>query len=190
MLNLQRALKRDRLLRALTGLNRKAFEELKSTFDQVLANAAVPRRSPLPCQRASGARRKPTLATVEAKLFFILFYFKVYPTFDLAGLLFDLDRAQANRWMHRLQPLVEDALGEKLALPQRKVTSLEDFIEAFLEVKRVILDGTERSIQRSKDRGMFRKMRMIGLKPLISRPQNWKLHKNLNTLSYLRNIVL
>jgi hypothetical protein len=152
VLNLQRALKSDRLLRALTGLNRKAFEELKSTFAQVLANTAVPRRSPLPRQRATGAGRKPTLATVEAKLFFILFYFKVYPTFDLAGFLFDLDRSQANRWVHRLHPLLEAALGEKLALPKRKLTSLEEFVEAFPDVERVILDGTERPIQRAKDR--------------------------------------
>jgi hypothetical protein len=77
MLDLQRALKSDRLLRALTGLNRKAFEELKSTFAEVLANTEVPRRSPLPRQRAIGGGRNPRLATVEAKLFFILFYFKV-----------------------------------------------------------------------------------------------------------------
>ena len=152
MLNLQRALKSDRLIRALTGLNRKAFEELKSAFAQVLANAEVPRRSPLPRQRASGAGRKPTLETVEAKLFFILFYFKVYPTFDLAGFLFDLDRSQAHRWMHRLQPLLEETLGEKMALPQRKLTSLEEFVKAFPDVKRVILDRTERPIQRAKDR--------------------------------------
>ena len=100
----------------------------------------------------TGAGRKPRLATVEAKRFFILFYFKVYPTFDLAGLLFDLDRAQANRWMHRLQPLLESVLGEKQALPKRKLTSLEDFVEAFPDVERVILDGTERPIQRTKDR--------------------------------------
>jgi hypothetical protein len=51
-------------------------------------------------------------------LFYILFYFKIYPTFDLAGLLFDLDRAQAHHWMHRLQPLLEAALGEKMALKE------------------------------------------------------------------------
>lgn len=120
----------------------------------MLAHADVPRRSPLPRQRASGAGQKPTLATVEAKLFFILFYFKVYPTFDLAGFLFELDRSQANRWMHRLQPLLEDALGETLALPipKRKLTSLEEFVAAFPDVERVILDGTERPIQRAKDR--------------------------------------
>jgi hypothetical protein len=36
-------------------------------------------------------------------LFYILLYNKCYPTFDLAGLLFDIDRAQAHYWMHRLQ---------------------------------------------------------------------------------------
>jgi len=151
MLDFQRALKNDRLLRALTGLNLKAFEQLKADFAQVLAEAEVPRRSPQPRQRATGAGRKPRLATVEAKLFFILFYFKVYPTFDLAGLLFDLDRSQANRWMHRLQPLVEQTLGKKLALPKRQLTSLEEFVEAFPTVERVMLDGTERPIQRAKD---------------------------------------
>ncbi|MEA5467170.1 hypothetical protein [Leptothoe sp. PORK10 BA2] len=45
MLNLQRALKSDRLVRALTGLNRKAFKELKFAFAQVWSNAEVPRRS-------------------------------------------------------------------------------------------------------------------------------------------------
>ena len=38
-----------------------------------------------------------------------------------------------------------------MALPKRKLTSIEEFIESFPEVKRVILDGTERPIQRSKD---------------------------------------
>jgi hypothetical protein len=32
MLNIERALKQDRLLRAMTGLNRKAFEALLPTF--------------------------------------------------------------------------------------------------------------------------------------------------------------
>jgi len=98
MLNLQRALDKDRTLRALTGLSRSAFEQLTPTFAQALAQADVPRRSPAPRQRAAGAGRKPRLSTVEEKLFFILFYFKVYPTFDLAGLLFDLDRSPANPW--------------------------------------------------------------------------------------------
>ena len=88
---------------------------------------------------------------MEEKLIYILFYFKCYPTFDLAGILFDLDRSQANRWMHRLQKILEKALGRKMALPKRKLRTMQEFIESFPEVKRVILDGTERPIQRSKD---------------------------------------
>jgi hypothetical protein len=53
--------------------------------------------------------------------------------------------------MHRLQAVLESTLGEKLALPKRKVTSLEEFVEAFPEVEQVMLDGTERPIQRAKD---------------------------------------
>lgn len=151
MLNLQRVLRNDRLLRALTGLNLKAFEELKSAFVQELLEEEVPRRSQERRQRGKGAGRKPRLETVESKLIYILFYFKCYPTFDLAGVLFDLDRSQANRWMHRLQKVLEKTLGEKMALPKRKLTTMEEFIESFPEVKRVILDGTERPIQRSKD---------------------------------------
>ncbi|MEM9271611.1 MAG: transposase family protein, partial [Cyanobacteria bacterium P01_F01_bin.143] len=141
----------DRLLRALTGLNIKAFEELKLAFEQELLVEEVPRRSQEQRQRAKGAGRKPRLETVEEKLMYILFYFKCYPTFDLAGIIFDLDRSQANRWMHRLQLVLEKALGRKMALPKRKLKSIEEFIESFPEVKRVILDGTERPIQRAKD---------------------------------------
>jgi len=32
-----------------------------------------------------------------------------------------LERGRANRWVHRLQPVVETALGKKMALPERKL---------------------------------------------------------------------
>lgn len=151
MLDLERVKRDDRLLRAVTGLNGKALEALKPSFAQALAEAPVPRRSDKPRERRVGGGRKPRLTTVEDKLIYILFYFKCYPTFDLAGLLFDLDRSQANRWMHRLQPVLEAALSKTLALPKRKLHSMAEFIAAFPDVERVILDATERPIQRAKD---------------------------------------
>ena len=90
MLNLQRVMKDERLLRALTGLNKKAFKELQEVFGEAVREQEVPRRSKKARQRATGAGRKPRLETVEEKLIYILFYFKCYPTFDLAGLLFDI----------------------------------------------------------------------------------------------------
>ena len=156
MLDLERVKRDDRLLRALTGLNLKALTALQPSFAQALAEAPIPRRSPQPRERSVGGGRKPRLASVEDKLIYILFYFKCYPTFDLAGLLFDLDRSQANRWMHRLQPVLEAALGQQLALPKRKLSRMSEFVEAFPEVKRVILDATERPVQRAKDKAKQR----------------------------------
>ncbi len=151
MLDLERIKRDDRLLRALTGLNLKALAVLQPSFAQALAEAPIPRRSQQPRARSVGGGRKPRLASVEDKLIYILFYFKCYPTFDLAGVLFALDRSQANRWMHRLQPVLEAALGQQLALPKRKLSSMSEFVEAFPDVERVIIDVTERPVQRAKD---------------------------------------
>ncbi len=98
-----------------------------------------------------GGGRKARLLGTQEKLFFILFYFKCYPTFDLAGISFDRHRSQAHDWMHRLQPILEKTLGKKMVLPERKLDSIAAFFERFPEVKRAMIDGTERAIQRSQD---------------------------------------
>lgn len=147
MLDIQRALNQDRLLRALTGLNRKAFETLLDTFAELYKQSCQTQ----PRQRAVGGGRKARLLSPQEKLFFILFYFKCYPTFDLAGLIFDMHRSQAHEWMHRLQLIVEASLGEKMVLPERKLTSMEEFIARFRGVERLMIDGTERPIGRPKD---------------------------------------
>lgn len=66
----------------------------------------------------------------------------------MAGLLFDLHRSRAHRWMLRLQLLLEKTLGKKKALPERKLESIEEFITRFLSVTEVMIDGTEQPIQR------------------------------------------
>jgi hypothetical protein len=133
----------------LTGLNRKAFDSLCEVFStaypEQLESNSQPRK------RARGGGRKARLESIESKLFFILFYFKCYPTFDVLGFLFDLERGCSNRWVHRLQGVLETALGQKMVLPERKIESIEQFLQRFPEIKKVILDGTERPVQRPKD---------------------------------------
>ena len=53
--------------------------------------------------------------------------------------------------VHRLLPILETALGKKQALPERKIDSIEEFRAKFGEVQEVIIDGTERPVQRPKD---------------------------------------
>ena len=149
MLNLERILKQDRLLRAMTGLNRKAFEELLPSFTEAYESSLFNEQQER--QRAVGGGRKATLRTMEEKLFYILLYCKCYPTFDVRSVLFNFDRSCAHDWVHRLLPILETALGYKQVLPIRKLGSLEEFIERFPAVKEVIIDGTERPVQRPKD---------------------------------------
>ena len=120
------------------------MESFAHTFEQTLHSK--------PRQRSVGGSRKARLRTSQDKLFYILFYFKCYPTFDLASILFDMDRSQAHHWAHRLQPLaLEAALGEKKVLPERQINSVQAFIERFPGVERVVMDGTERPVQRPSD---------------------------------------
>lgn len=149
MLNLERILNQDRLLRATTGLNRKAFEALLPSFAQAYEQSRT--KLEVKRKRAVGGGRKATLRSSSEKLLYILLYCKCYPTFDLLSVLFGFDRSCAWDWVHGLLPVLEQALGYKQALPERKLRSLEEFLERFPEVKEVILDGTERPVQRPKD---------------------------------------
>lgn len=149
MLDLERILRSDRLLRAMTGLNRKAFEALLPSF-----TTAYEQRQMKPegeRKRAPGGGRKATLRTTQDKLFYILLYCKCYPTFDLMSVLFGFDRSCAWDWVHGLLPVLEQALGDKQVMPERKLRSIEEFLERFPDIKEVILDGTERPVQRPKD---------------------------------------
>lgn len=150
MININKILGKDRLLRAMTGLNRKAFENLLEKFEKVY-NEEEEKRGKRPRKRKRGGGRKGRLASMAEKLFYILFYFKCYPTFDLASVLFDFDRSQAHRWVHKLQEILEKTLGEKQVLPLRQIHSVEEFLEKFPMVKKVIVDGTERAISRPKN---------------------------------------
>jgi hypothetical protein len=149
MLDLERILKQDRLLRATTGLNRKAFEALMPDFAAAYAQSRV--KPDVVRKRAVGGGRKATLRTSQDKLFYILFYCKCYATFDLMGVLFGFDRSCAWDWVHALLPVLEQALGYKQVLPARKLRSMEEFLERFPDVKEVIVDGTERPVQRPQD---------------------------------------
>lgn len=149
MLKLDKIVKQDRLVRSTTGLNRKAFEELSLSFSEAYRQSLV--KPDEKRERGLGGGRKSVLKTIGNKLFFILLYCKSYPTFDIMGMLFGFDRSCAHDWVHRLMPVLETALGKKQALPERKIHSIAEFLEKFPEVKEVILDGTERPVQRPKD---------------------------------------
>jgi Helix-turn-helix of DDE superfamily endonuclease len=145
MINIQPVLQNDRLLKIFTGLHRQAFAELCESFGFVYERTQSPTSKPR--QRVKGGGRKARLRRNEDKLLFILFYVKHHPTFEVLSTLFGLDRGRAHRWVHRLQTSLEIASGHPIVLPERKLTSVEQFLKAFPEVKVLMMDGTDRTIQ-------------------------------------------
>lgn len=71
MLNLERILESDRLMRAMTGLNRKAFEQLLPSFSQAYDHYR--QQGKVERKRGLGGGRKATLRTSREKLFIFWF---------------------------------------------------------------------------------------------------------------------
>lgn len=140
------AFKNDRLLKSLTGLTKTEFNNLLISFEQLLYESLANKSR----KRKVGGGRKGSLKAAAEKLFFILFYMKIYPTFDLAGFVFGVDRSRTCRWVHQFLPLLEKALGRRCVLPKRQITSIEEFTQLFPEVKDLFIDGVERKTQHPK----------------------------------------
>jgi len=149
MLRVEYALTSDRAMKALTGLTRSAFRQLVPTFGQALYEQALHRDPPR--QRRPGGGGKSTLATVDAKLFFILMYVKCYPTFDVAGVLYGVHHSRAHRWTHSLLPVLEKALGQAVVLPERQIHDVESFFRRFPTAKTLFVDGSERPTRRPQE---------------------------------------
>lgn len=145
-MDISKAFKSDRVLKSLTGMSILEFEELAILFDTLLQSMPVKKRR----KRAPGAGRRSVLQGAKEKLFFILFYLKVYPTYDLAGFFFKTDRCQPCRWVQSLLPQLEKVLQRSCVLPKRKIRSVKEFLDAFPDVADIFVDGTERRIQRPK----------------------------------------
>jgi len=158
MLNYKQLEVKPRLLRSFTGLNQPAFERLTKSFERAyeawLDEQDEQRATPR--QRARGGGRRAALATRQDKLLFILFYYRFYPLQEVQGFFFGMGKTQAHDWVHRLTPLVSKALGYELQLPARQAASVEEVLAACPELS-FIIDGTERPIERPKDKDKQKK---------------------------------
>ena len=146
MMNITRCFQDLRLCKAVTGMTSAEFTALLPAFEAALTQYTLTNR--VSRQRQEGGGRKHTLATEREKLFFIIFFVKCYATFDILAWLFDVDRAQTSRWVTAYLPVLEQALGRKAVLPERKIATVEEFLQRFPQVKEVFVDGTERPIRR------------------------------------------
>lgn len=152
MISLEHARRSDRLMRATTSLTVSEFDELTLRFDAAWsAVRAAKTAAGTQRQRRPGGGRKGCLVSPEQKLFFILLYYKAYPTQDVMGLLFGISQAQVSEWVRQLTAVV----GQMIPLyrPARQARQLPQMLREQPELREVIIDGTERRLPRPQHRG-------------------------------------
>lgn len=139
---------------ALTGLTPKEFKLLLPAFER-----AYVRRYPASKtltgtarQRQAGGGRKSALASSEQRLLFALVYLKAYPLQVLLGEVFELSQPQANAWIHRLLPVLQQALTNLGVCPERDPQQVSRRVRQSGEPLDLVIDGTERRRQRPKNK--------------------------------------
>lgn len=145
----------ERQMRALTGLSQAQFDQLLPTFREVyLAKRQADYKQAVQAgkrQRKPGGGRKGQLPTLADKLLFVLYYYKVYPTFDVLGTQFKLARSKAHTQLYQLSPILQETLVRLEMMPHRSFKTVAELTLALKGVDQIIIDATERTYRRPQD---------------------------------------
>jgi hypothetical protein len=138
---------------SLTSLTPDEFEDLLPAFE-----GAYLKKYPVSKtmtgkvrKRKAGAGRKGSLDSLEQKLLFALVYQKGYPLQSIMGELFGISQGRTNEWIHRLLPILKQALDDLGVLPERDPKRFKAKEKNRKDSADSIIDGTERRRQRPKN---------------------------------------
>lgn len=160
--NLDKTVKDERQIKALIWVNIREFKFLAELFSEIQTKV---REEAYKERKEKKEKEKSTkqvrisskwnpakLDTDAKKIFFLLYYLKTYPTFDVLGFAFWMDRSTACVNIHGLFPLLKRLFVELWIAPKREIHTIEDLKEAFDgDIVDLIIDGTERRHFRHKD---------------------------------------
>lgn len=150
MLSYDQLKDRPRDFLAATGLTLTEFETLVPAFEAAYAKQ-------YPCerthegkarQRRAGGGAKGQLQSVGNKLLFIMVYQKTNPLQTMHALQFAMSQPQANYWIQRLLPVLQQALREGGQAPERDASRVGSSEGAREGGANLAIDGTERRRQR------------------------------------------
>ena len=136
----------QRQLKSLIGLSREEFDKLLEAFSVCLEEAKNKqyRKNRKNRKRRPGGGRTGSLGTPENKLFFILYYLKNYPTFDVLGFTFDMNPSKAHENVKKLIPILKRAQQKLQILPKQYFKNADEFSQLVENNKNIAIDATER----------------------------------------------
>jgi len=147
--------KSDRIFKSFVGLSKDEFNAL---YDELLLtwNKRFDRKDR---KRKVGGGRKMNIPNFATELVLILFFYRHYASIDVLSVLFNLDSSNICRHINTLESIFAVLARRKLSRPKyiKKIKSLEELLEKAPELKELIGDATEQSINRPKNKAKQKK---------------------------------
>lgn len=136
--------KSDRQFSATTGYTKEQFYDLVFEYDetetQFFEGGLLPSSHPQSLQK------------VEERVFFTLYYLKVYPTFDVLGICFGMDAASSEAFLQKSLFILEKTLLRLKVLPPRKFSDHKQLQKAFAGLEELVVDATERRTEKPENK--------------------------------------
>lgn len=154
MLTYKTARQKPEEFRSLTGLSVEEFDQLYHEVKQVYQDAEERRLARPSRRRKRGAGRK-FRRDLRNRLLLVLTWLRVYPSYRVLGLLFNLDKSTICRNLKVMLPILQQVTDTALPDLDSRDDVGEDDIEAILAAfpqLRAIVDATEQRIRRPKDK--------------------------------------
>ena len=137
----------DRQYKAATGLSKVQFEALYRLFEPFYEL-----KKPV----SSTTRQQPVLTNKREALFFILHYYKAYPSLQNMGMYFGFSDFTASTYLERMKPCLKAALQARGLHNIPLFTTQEEFDKKFADVTDLVIDVTEVPIERSGNQDIQR----------------------------------
>ena len=141
----------ERIIASLIGISKSKFASLTHAFTNSYHDMQEERLQKGEIKRVQAGGQKGHLDTFDKKLFFILFYLKTYPTFDVLGFQFGFSGGHAHAHVSQLLPVLERALAAMNVLPERTADTPEAFRQLIEKYSDIIIDGVECACVRPQD---------------------------------------
>jgi hypothetical protein len=155
--------KHDRLIKSLIGMSRTHFDTLVPAFATAYATVQRERLQQGEIKQVPSGGPKGYLDTFDKKLFFVLYYLKTYPTFDVLGFHFGLSGGHAHTHLEVLLPVLQRALLDLGVLPARSPGTPGEFTQLVEKFSDIAIDGMECACVRPQDEEL-QKARFSGKK--------------------------
>jgi hypothetical protein len=145
------AVKHDRTIKSLIGMSRSHFDKLAAAFTLAYDTVQLERLQQGEIKQVPSGGPKGYLNTFDKQLFFVLYYLKTYPTFDVLGFHFGLSGGHAHTHLEALLPVLQRALWDLGVLPARSPGTPEEFAPLIDQYCDIAIDGMECAGVRPQD---------------------------------------